>query len=84
MAFPAAWSSMRHSLMLVLLNGGSQRSGAIEVCMTRHSLMLVLLNGGAKARSHSAPVSAPLADAGVTDWRTQHSHISQHCGCATR
>ena len=43
----------RHSLMLVLLNGGWIDQTGVTSSNPRHSLMLVLLNGGSgNARYH--------------------------------
>ena len=62
----------RHSLMLVLLNGGNHNFSLAQE-KPRHSLMLVLLNGGPLLLYTSLFLGAPLADACVTEWRVNFS-----------
>ncbi len=58
-----------HSLMLVLLNGGSMGDFNRRARYGLHSLMLVLLNGGGMHASIDAISFVALADVGVTEWR---------------
>ena len=72
----------RHSLMLVLLNGGSHWVKSMLAPVLRHSLMLVLLNGGA-AICRNLPQSAArhslmlvLLNGGTIQHHEQHTHTS--------